>query len=198
MSQGRARMKDDKVVLARGQECPRHTRSLVTRALRSPPALWRKPETPAGTLLNVVRSLLECGDKKLGQESTGEDARASIVSMIRLVYVWTMCGVMKKISSWVAVVIERRLNRLPRYGTLPSNGTCSTFRLFWVWMTPPMTTVPPSVTSTCVVACCVISVGFPCTVRPKSGVVFSTTTFRKIVPPEVICGVTVKRRKAST
>ena len=28
-----------------------------------------------------------------------------------------------------------------------------------VWITPPITTVPPSVTSTCVVACCVIRVG---------------------------------------
>ena len=39
---------------------------------------------------------------------------------------------------------------------LPSNGTCCTLTAFWVWMTPPITTVPPSVTSTCVVACCVI------------------------------------------
>ena len=65
-------------------------------------------------------------------------------------------------------------------------------------MTPPITTVPPSVTSTCVVACWVISVGLPCTVRPKSGVVFSTSTFRKMVPSDVICGTTVKRRNAST
>ena len=27
---------------------------------------------------------------------------------------------------------------------------------FWVWITPPITTVPPSVTRTCVVACWVI------------------------------------------
>ena len=51
---------------------------------------------------------------------------------------------------------------------------------FCVWITPPMTTVPPSVTSTCVVACCVISVGLPvnrytaevrasCFPRPRSG-----------------------------
>ena len=63
---------------------------------------------------------------------------------------------------------------------------------------PPITTVPPSVTSTCVVACCVISSGLPCTSWPKFGVVFSTSTFRKMVFSEVICGVTVNRRNAST
>ena len=36
-----------------------------------------------------------------------------------------------------------------------------------VWITPPMTTVPPSVTRTCVVACCVISVGLPLTGAAK-------------------------------
>jgi len=40
--------------------------------------------------------------------------------------------------------------------------------------------------------------GLPCTSWPKFGVVFSTSMFRKIVLSEVICGVTVKRRKAST
>ena len=105
---------------------------------------------------------------------------------------------MKKISSWLEVLTLRRLNRLPITGMSPSRGTCAMFTEFWVWITPPITTVPPSVTSTCVVACWVINVGLPCTVRPKSGVVFSTSTFRKIVFSEVICGVTVKRRNAST
>jgi len=39
-------------------------------------------------------------------------------------YVWTILGVMKKISSWLDVVTERRLNKLPRYGMSPSRGTC--------------------------------------------------------------------------
>ncbi len=67
-------------------------------------------------------------------------------------------------------------------------------------MTPPMTTVPPSLTRTCVVACCVSKLGLPPTdvlELPKSGVVFSTSTARKIVFSIVICGVTVSRRKAS-
>ena len=81
---------------------------------------------------------------------------------------------------------------------LPSNGTCVMLIEFCVWITPPITTVPPSVTRTCVVACCVISSGLPWTSWPKFGVVFSTSTFRKIVFSEVICGVTVNRRKAST
>ena len=105
---------------------------------------------------------------------------------------------MKKISSWFEVLTAVCLNRLPSTGMLPRNGTWLTLTEFCVWMTPPITTVPPSVTSTCVVACCVIRVGLPCTVRPKSGVVFSTSTFRKIVPSDVICGVTVRRRNAST
>ena len=105
---------------------------------------------------------------------------------------------MKKISSWFEVLTVVCLNRFPRYGMLPSSGTCDTLIELLVWMTPPTTTVPPSVTSTCVVACYVISVGLPCTSWPKSGVVFSTSTFRKIVFSEVICGITVSRRKAST
>jgi hypothetical protein len=73
-------------------------------------------------------------------------------------------------------------------------------RLGWLnyGASPPITTVPPSVTRTCVVACWVIRVGLPWTVRPKSGVVFSTSTFRKMVPSDVIWGTTVSRRKAST
>ena len=35
-----------------------------------------------------------------------------------------MRGVMKKISSWLEVLTLVRLNRLPRYGMLPNNGTC--------------------------------------------------------------------------
>ena len=72
-----------------------------------------------------------------------------------------MRGVMKKISSWLEVLTLRRLNRLPSIGMLPSNGTCEMLTEFWVWITPPMTTVPPSVTRTWVVACWVISVGLP-------------------------------------
>src|SRR6266478_5945027 len=106
-------------------------------------------------------------------------------------------GVMKKISSWFEVVTVRRLNRLPSNGTSPSKGTWLTLMELLVWITPPITTVPPSVTSTCVVACCVIRVGFPWTVRPKSGVVFSTSTFKKIVPSEVIWGITVSRSQDS-
>jgi hypothetical protein len=110
----------------------------------------------------------------------------------------TILGVMKKMSSWVEVSTERRLNRLPRMGMSPSRGTCWMLTEFWVWMTPPMTTVPPSLTSTWVVACWVMSVGLPPTVRAKSGTVFSTSTLRKMVFSAVICGVTTRRRKAST
>ena len=109
-----------------------------------------------------------------------------------------MRGVMKKISSWLEVLTVWCLNRLPRNGMLPSNGTCATLTEFWVWITPPITTVPPSVTRTCVVAYCVSRAGLPKFSCPKSGKVFSTSTLRKIVPSDVICGVTVSRRKAST
>ena len=46
----------------------------------------------------------------------------------------------------------------------------------------------------------VISTGFNCTAvtRLKSGTVFSTSTFRKMVFSAVICGRTVNRRNAST
>jgi hypothetical protein len=47
-------------------------------------------------------------------------------------YVWMMRGVMKKISSWLEVLTVVCLNRLPRYGMLPSNGTCVTLSEFWV------------------------------------------------------------------
>ena len=53
---------------------------------------------------------------------------------------------------------------------LPSNGTCVMLIEFCVWITPPITTVPPSVTSTCVVACCVINSGLPLNFfEPKFG-----------------------------
>ena len=41
-----------------------------------------------------------------------------------------MRGVMKKISSCVEVETERRLNRLPKIGMSPSNGTWKTFTEF--------------------------------------------------------------------
>ncbi len=48
------------------------------------------------------------------------------------------------------------LEQVAQAGMLPSNGTCEMLIELLVWMTPPITTVPPSVTSTWVVACCVI------------------------------------------
>jgi len=46
-----------------------------------------------------------------------------------------------------------------------------------------------SVTSTCVVACWVSSVGLTRDGTLKSGEYFPTSTFRKMVDSEVICGV---------
>src|SRR3954451_20781637 len=63
-------------------------------------------------------------------------------------YDCTIRGVMKKINSWFELLTAWRLNRLPSQGILPSNGTCCTFTELVVWMTPPITIVPPSVTST--------------------------------------------------
>src|SRR5882672_6982892 len=58
------------------------------------------------------------------------------ISLFPTPYVWMILGVMKKISSEFEVVTLRCLNRLPRYGTLPSNGTWSTLTEFCIWITP--------------------------------------------------------------
>jgi hypothetical protein len=63
-------------------------------------------------------------------------------------YVWMIFGVMKKISSWVEVFTKVCLNRLPRIGMLPRTGTWFTATLLLLCTTPPITTVPPSVTRT--------------------------------------------------
>ena len=104
----------------------------------------------------------------------------------------------KKINSWFELLTDWCLNRLPSHGMLPSRGTCEMLTELVVWITPPIATVPPSVTSTYVVAFWVIRLGLPLIEWPKSGVVFSTSTFRKIVFSDVICGITVSRRNAST
>jgi len=67
-------------------------------------------------------------------------------------------GVMKKINSSVSVLTERCLKRLPSHGMSPSRGVCEVLTVLVVWMTPPITTVPPSVTRTWVVACCVVRI----------------------------------------
>src|ERR1019366_6768712 len=105
-------------------------------------------------------------------------------------------GVIKKISSLVCVDTARDLNRLPSQGILPSIGVCETLTELVVWITPPITTVAPSLTSTWVVACWVDNSGFPL-IKVAVACVFSTSTVKKIVLSAVIWGVTERRSSAA-
>ena len=62
---------------------------------------------------------------------------------------------------------------------------------------PPMTVVWPSLTSTCVMARCVLIGGMLLTWRLKSGVAFSTEICMITVLAAVICGVTLSVSAAS-
>ena len=62
---------------------------------------------------------------------------------------------------------------------------------------PPITVVCPSVTSTVVLARCVLIGGMPLTARLKSACAFSSAIFMMTVPAEVICGVTFSVSAAS-
>src|SRR5258708_4692206 len=97
------------------------------------------------------RSLLETDS--YGKRSTSELA----------CYPGVILGVRKNNNSFDVVAMLFRLKRCPIIGRLPSSGTSVISTRCDVTMIPPITTVPPSATSTLVSADCVFSAGTPCT-----------------------------------
>src|SRR6185295_16900033 len=106
----------------------------------------------------------------------------------------TTFGVRKIRSSVFAEEVVRVLKRLPRYGTSPSHGTLVMSSRSCCSKMPPITTVPPFSTRTCVLTCLVLIAKPAVVARPTLSLVMSTS--RMTLPSGVICGVTSSLRLA--
>src|SRR6185369_6516582 len=123
----------------------------------------------------------------LPRPSAQRTQRAAVRSVMSL-------GVRKISNSVLLEVVVRVLKRLPRYGTSPSQGTLVMSSRSCCSKMPPMTTVPPFSTRTCVLTCLVLIAKPAVVARPTLSLVMSTS--RMTLPSRVTCGVTSSLRLA--
>src|ERR1019366_1363930 len=137
-----------------------------------------------------------CGRKKGGRQGLLQSAIDRIAVQCAS-YVISIFGDTKKSNSWSASWALLVLNRWPTTGMLPNRGIYVADLVLEVTVMPPKITVPPSGTSTCVVACWVLMLG-PAVVTDAPTEEFCTAIIMKMFPSSVTWGVTESCRVAAT